>query len=81
MTISGVHQNIMCYILKMSSIPIILGTEYLTENKVILDFSNKTVSMSSETFNLSKCTVVYKNEDPEFKVHEIIRKLMSLEQR
>jgi hypothetical protein len=59
MTISGVHQNIICYILKMSSNPIILGTEYLTENKVILDFSN----------NLLKCTVVYKNDDPEFKVH------------
>ena len=58
MTISGVHQNIICYILKMSSNPIILGTEYLTENKVILDFSNKTpVSLNSNIYCTKRTTL------------------------
>jgi hypothetical protein len=58
MTISGVHQNIMCYILKMSSNPIILGTEYLTENKIILDFSNKTpISLNSNIYCTKRTTI------------------------
>ena len=58
MTISGVHQNITSYILKMSSNPIILGTEYLTENKVILDFSNKTpVSLNSNIYCTKRTTI------------------------
>jgi hypothetical protein len=61
MTISGVHQNIMSYILKMSSNPIILGTEYLTENKVIFDYSNRTpVSLNSNIY-CTKCTTIPPN--------------------
>ena len=58
MTISGVYLNIMCYILKMSSNPIILGTEYLTENNIILDFSNKTpVSLNSNIYCTKRTTI------------------------
>jgi hypothetical protein len=64
MTISGVHQNIMCYILKMSSNPIILGTEYLTENKVILDFSNKMpVSLNSNIYCTKRTTIPPNSEN------------------
>ena len=63
MTISGVHQNIMCYILKMSSNPIILGTEYLTENKVILDFSNKTPVLLNSNIYCTKRTTIPPNSE------------------
>ena len=42
----------------MSSNPIILGTEYLTENTVILDFSNKTpVSLNSNIYCTKRTTI------------------------
>jgi hypothetical protein len=63
MTISGVHQNIMCYILKMSSNPTILGTEYLTENKVILDFSNKTPVLLNSNIYCTKRTTIPPNSE------------------
>ena len=39
MNISGTNQRIFTYILKLSLHPIILGTNYLIENKLVLDFS------------------------------------------
>jgi hypothetical protein len=63
MTITDVHQNIMCYILKTSSNPLILETEYLTENKIILDFSNKTpVSLNSNSY-CTKRTAIPSNSE------------------
>jgi hypothetical protein len=63
MTMSDVHQNIMCYILKTSSNPLILETEYLTENKIIFNFSNKTpVSLNSNIY-CTKRTAIPPNSE------------------
>lgn len=48
MTISGTRMSILCYIFKTSSHPIILGAEYLKQNKIVVDFAAMT-AVSKDT--------------------------------
>jgi hypothetical protein len=63
MNISGTNQRIFTYILKMSSHPIILGTNYLIENKLVLDFNElSAVPKTANVYCLKRTTVLPSSE-------------------
>ena len=58
MNISGTNQMIFTYILKMSSHSIIVGTNYLIENKLVIDFSEMSaVQKTANAYCLKRTTV------------------------
>ena len=63
MNISGVNHNVFTYILKLSSHPIILGTNYLMENKMVLDFSQMTAFPKKAKVYCTKRTVIMPNAE------------------
>ena len=63
MNISGVNHNVFTYILKLSSHPIILGTNYLMENKMVLDFSQMTaVPKKAKVYCTKRITIMPNTE-------------------
>ena len=61
--ISGTNQTIFTYILKMSSHPIILGTNYWIENKIVIYFSEMSaVPKTANVYCLKRNTVLPSSE-------------------
>jgi hypothetical protein len=63
MYIFGSDHKIFCYIMKMSFHPVILGTEYLIQNKVVLDFSKLTITSKTSNISCVKRTTIPPNSE------------------
>ena len=55
----GEKHKILVYILKQTSQPLILGTSYLIENKISIDFGNLLISQNIANVRCAKGTTIY----------------------